>query len=334
MKAAITATGRYFPPREVPNSWFCDELGLDTSDAWIQERTGIRTRRLAEPGVACSHLAVEAGRIALARRGLTGADLDAIVVATVTPDQPLPSVACFVQAELQATRAFGFDLVAACSGFVYSLEVVTSMITSGRYQRILLLGADHMSSITDFGDRNTAVLFGDAAGAVLVEAVDDDHPGTIGPAILHSDGTGAEFLQIPAGGGRMPLTPALLDASMHKIKQEGRTVFKHAVTRMQQAVEELLQRCGMALSDVDLFVPHQANIRIVQAAARNLGLDEDRIVVTIDRFANTTSATIPTSLDIAWEEGRLRQGHRVVIATFGAGFTWGAQLITWGIPNP
>jgi len=330
MKAAITGTGRYFPEREETNAYFYEELGLDTSEDWIVERTGIRTRRLAGPGETCSTMAVAAARRCLQDAGRSVDDVDAIVVATVTPDQPLPSVACHVQAALGA-RCWAFDLVAACSGFVYGLNVVAGMVESGRAKCVLFIGADHMSSILDFRDRNTSIIFGDAAGAVLVEAVDDDHPGTVHRSTLHADGTGAKHLQIPAGGGAMPLTPQLLDEGLHFVKQEGRVVFRHAVSGIISVVREHLASEGITVDDIDLFVPHQANVRIIHAAMDRLKVPRDKTVITIDRYANTTAASIPTALDIAREEGRVRCGDRVLFATFGAGFTWGAQTVTWGL---
>lgn len=332
MKAAITATGRYFPEREVPNSYFYEDLGLDTSDEWIVSRTGIRTRRLADPakGETCSFMAAEAAKACLADAGLEAGDLDAIVVATVTPDQPLPSVACFTQAALGA-KGFAFDLVAACSGFVYGLDIVASMVEAGRANRVMFIGADHMSSILDFGDRNTCILFGDAAGAVLVEQVPDDHPGAIHRSLLRADGGGAGHLQIPAGGGRLPIDEAILAERMHKVKQEGRVVFRHAVSSIVKIVRQYFDEEELAVDDIALFIPHQANRRIIEAAADKLRVPRDKTVITIDRFANTTAASIPTALDLAREQGRVKVGDRLLFATFGAGFTWGAQTITWGV---
>ena len=331
MRAAIVATGRYFPPHEKPNSYFYGELGLETSEEWIRERTGIVTRRLALGDDTCSSMATKAARACLERAGRTPDELDAIVVATVTPDQPLPSVACHVQAALGAP-GFAFDLVAACSGFVYGLDVVASMVESGRAKRVLFIGADHMSSILDYTDRNTCVIFGDGAGAVLVEAVEDDAPGAIHRSLLRADGTGAKHLQIPAGGGAMPMSEAVLADRMHFVKQEGRVVFRHAVSNIIDIVGKLMKQEGLGVDDVALYVPHQANVRIIHAAMDRLRVPRDRVMVTIDRYANTTAASIPTALDIAYDEGRLKDGDRVLFATFGAGFTWGAQTITWQSP--
>ena len=333
MKAAITATGRYFPDREVSNAYFYDDLGLDTSEEWVTSRTGIETRRIADvaAGETCSFMAARAARACLEEAGLEPNDLDAIVVATVTPDQPLPSVACLTQAALGMTQGFAFDLVAACSGFVYGLDVCAAMVESGRAKRVMFIGADHMSSILDFSDRNTCILFGDAAGAVLVEQVPDDHPGTIHRSILRADGSGAPHLQIPAGGGALPIDEGVLAERLHKVKQEGRVVFRHAVSSIVKIVKEYFEQEGLSVEDVDLFIPHQANRRIIEAAADRLRVPRDKTVITIDRFANTTAASIPTALSIAREEGRLKTGDRLLFATFGAGFTWGAQTVTWGL---
>jgi 3-oxoacyl-[acyl-carrier-protein] synthase-3 len=334
VKAAITSTGRFFPDKEVPNSYFYEDLGLDTSDEWIVSRTGIKTRRLCDParGEVASTMAMAATRACLERVGMEASELDAIVVATVTPDQRLPSTAAFVQDGLGARNLWAFDLHAACSGFVYSVDLAASMVESGRARRVMVIGVDHMSSILDFTDRNSCILFGDGAGATLIEAVPDDHPGAIGRSILRTDGSGACFLEIPAGGGRVPLTTQVLKEHMHYVRQDGRTVFKHAVSRIVEVVRQVMEADGMTIDDIDLFVPHQANVRILKAAADRLKVPWEKVMITIDRFANTTAASIPTSLDIAYDEGRLKTGDTLLFAAFGAGFTWGAQWLTWGGP--
>ncbi len=328
-RAAITATGRYLPPRVVTNRHFWEELGLDTDDAWIVEQTGIRERRFADPGSGetTSWMGAQAARICLERRGISPGDVDGIILATVTPDQPIPSASCMLQEHLGAHRAWANDMVAACSGFLYALAQATAFVRSGMADRILVVGSETMSSVLNWTDRNTCVLFGDGAGAFLVEAAPDGEGATITDIVLGSDGSGAPMLRMPAGGSRMPASAETVAAGLHTVHQDGRQVFKHAVTRIGEAVDQLLLRNGMERSDVDLFVPHQANIRIIEAAARRLGMHDAKVVVTLDRWANTTSATIPSSYDLALEDGRVRPGQRVVLTAFGAGFTWASVLV-------
>lgn len=327
-RAALTATGRYFPSRVVPNSHFYDDLGLDTNEEWIRSRTGIRTRHFADAskGETTSGMCVKAAEQCLERRSLSPDRLDGIIVATITPDQTLPSTACFVQEALGAAGAWAFDLVAACSGYVYALAQATSMVRTGMADRILVIGAETMSSILDFTDRNTCIIFGDGAGATLVEAAP-----TGGLEIvdfrMHSAGKGADLLMIPAGGATQPASVDTVADRLHFVKQDGRAVFKHAVTRISQVIVELLEGHGLTASDVDLVVPHQANIRIIEACGRKLKIPMDQIAVTVDQWANTTAATIPTTLDWAITEGRVAPGSTVVLATFGAGFTWGSALL-------
>ncbi len=330
-RAVVTATGRYLPEREVPNSWFSDELGLETSDAWIQSRTGVQTRRFVdrEAGEATASMATEAARRCLASAGLTGADVDGILVATVTPDHFFPSTACLVQDALGAKGAYGWDTSAACSGFLFTLAQAAAMVRSGMARRLLVIGADTMSSIIDFEDRATCVIFGDGAGCFLVEGSDEPADGELLDFVMHTDGAGGDSLKMVAGGSRHPTTAQTVAANLHVVHQDGRTVFKHAVGRMGDVVTELLERNGLSSDDVKLAIPHQANLRIIQSIAKRQGWSMDRIAVTIDRWANTTAATLPTTLDWAVEEGRLERGDLVVFATFGAGFTWGAALMRW-----
>lgn len=330
-RAVVTATGRYLPEREVPNSWFCDELGLETSDAWIQSRTGVQTRRFVdrEAGEATASMATEAARRCLAQAGLTAGDVDGILVATVTPDHFFPSTACLVQDALGAKGAFGWDTSAACSGFLFTLAQGAAMVRSGMANRLLVIGADTMSSILDFGDRATCVIFGDGAGCFLVEGRDEPADGELLDFVMHTDGAGGDSLKMIAGGSRHPTSAQTLALNQHVVFQDGRTVFKHAVGRMGDVVTELLVRNGLSSADVKLAIPHQANLRIIKSIAKRQGWSMDRIAVTIDRWANTTAATLPTTLDWAVEEGRLEHGDLVVFATFGAGFTWGAALMRW-----
>ena len=327
-RAALTATGRYFPQRVVPNSYFYDDLGLETNEEWIRSRTGVVTRHFADAsaGETTSGMCVRAARQCLERADIDATGLDGIIVATITPDQALPSTACFVQDALGASGAWAFDLVAACSGYVYALAQATSMVRTGLANRVLVLGAETMTSILDFEDRNTCIIFGDGAGATLVEAKEQGGMEIV-DFRMHSAGSGAELLMIPAGGATHPASKDTVDARMHYVKQDGRAVFKHAVTRISQVIVELLEGHGLTPADVNLVVPHQANIRIIEACGRKLKIPMDQIAVTVDQWANTTAATIPTTLDWALEEGRVKPGDTVVLATFGAGFTWGSALL-------
>ena len=321
----ITATGQCYPPRVVTN----DDLALllDTTDEWIRTRTGIRERRWAEPGTGASDLAAPALAMALEQRGLPAAELDAILVATVTPDHAFPATACLVQARLGAARAFGFDLSAACSGFVYALATGASLVAAGTCRTVAVIGVDVMSTLLDVEDRRTAVLFGDGAGAVLLEPVD---PGLgLLDFDLGMDGAGAHALYLPAGGSRRPASAETVAAKEHCAVQNGKEVYRHAVPRMAAAARLMMDRNRLAPADLALFVPHQANLRIMEAAARRLDLPAGKMMVNVDRFANTTAATIPTALHQAAALGRLAKGDRVILAAFGAGFTWGSALLKW-----
>jgi 3-oxoacyl-[acyl-carrier-protein] synthase-3 len=321
----ITATGQCYPPRIVRN----DDLTLilDTTDEWIRTRTGIRERRWVEPGTSASDLAVPALRMALERRGLKASELDAILVATVTPDHAFPATACLVQDRVGAVNAFGFDLSAACSGFLYALTTGATLVAAGSCRKVAVIGVDVMSTLLDMEDRATAILFGDGAGAVLLEAVAEGH------GLLdfeqNMDGSGAHFLYVPAGGSRLPASRATVEAKEHCATMNGKEIFRRAVPLMAESARLMLDRNGLAPADLGLFVPHQANLRIMRAAASRLELPEERMMVNIDRYANTTAATIPTALHQAVEAGRLGQGDLVILAAFGAGFTWGGALMKW-----
>ncbi len=321
----ITATGQCFPPKVVTN----DDLAqiLDTNDEWIRSRTGIRERRWVEPGTGASQLGAPALQQALDARGLKASELDLLVVTTVTPDTLFPATACRIQERVGASNAFGFDLNAACSGFLFALTTAASMVAAGAARKAAVVGVDIMSTIINKEDRATAVLFGDGAGAVILEQVDP------GYGILdfehRIDGSGGEFLFMPAGGSLKPATAETVANKEHTIHQAGSEVFKNAVREMADNSRLLLDRNGMKGEDLGLFVPHQANIRIMDAAAKRLELDPSRMMVNIDRYANTTTATIPTALHQAREQGRLAKGDLVILSAFGAGFTWGSTLLRW-----
>jgi 3-oxoacyl-[acyl-carrier-protein] synthase-3 len=326
-KAAITATGHYVPPDVYPNAWF--EQRLDTTDAWIRARTGIAERRFASGGGA-SDLALPAARRCLEMRGIGAAALDCIIVATMTPDRPIPSTAAYLQAKLGASNAWGFDLAGACSGFVYALVTATKLVEGGAARRVLVCGADRMSSVIDPTDRSTAVLFGDGAGVVLVELSEDDEVGVF-EHVCRMDGEGAAALHIPAGGSLVPASAESVAQRRHFVLQDGATVFKAAVVGMAEVTEELLKRADLKLEDVAWMVPHQANRRIIEAVARRLGLPLERVVINLDRYGNTVAATIPLGLSEWHQEGRLAYGDRIVLAAFGAGFTSGAVYLRWAI---
>jgi 3-oxoacyl-[acyl-carrier-protein] synthase-3 len=328
VRAKISAVGAYVPPGVLTNADL--EKLVATNDQWITERTGIRERHIVTPGTATSDLAVEAAKACLARRGLAAADLDAIIVATVTPDMMFPATACLVQEKLGAPHAWGFDLSAACSGFLYALQVGAKLIESGAHQHVLVIGADVMSSIVDYTDRSTCILFGDGAGAVLLEPCEQDEVGLI-DFVHEIDGSGASALNMPAGGSLHPTTHATLDAKQHFVHQDGGSVYKVAVRKMAELSERVLKNNDLQGSDIDTFIPHQANRRIIEATADRLGMDLARVVINIDRYGNTTAATIPLAMDTALAEGTLKKGNMVLLASFGGGYTIGATLLRWEV---
>jgi len=331
-RATITASGRYFPARRLGNDYFYETLGLDTTEAWIRTRTGIEERRMVDPaaGESTATMAIAAARDCLEQRSLPGPDLDCIIVSTVSPDLGFPPVACLVQEAIGASKAWAYDLEAACSGFLYGLSTAAMMVESGRCQRVLVIGSDTMSSILDYTDRSTCVLFGDGAGAVLVEALADEPDRGFVDWSLHADGAGVRHLYRTGGGMLHAWDPAHSPLAQREfVYQEGNAVFRFAVRRMVEVLTTLLQRNGMAADEVDLVVPHQANVRILDAVRAKVGIPEDRWVLTLQRYANTTSATIPTSLDIARDDGRLAPGAAVGLCAGGGGFTWGATLLRW-----
>jgi 3-oxoacyl-[acyl-carrier-protein] synthase III len=326
VRVKISALGTHVPPRLLTNADL--EKMVDTNNQWITERTGIRERHIVDKGVATSDLAVEAAKKALAQRGIEASDIEAILVGTVTPDMFFPSTACLVQHKLGAKGAWGFDLSAACSAFLYALQVGTQFVATGAHKRVMVIGADVMSSIIDYTDRATCIIFGDGAGAVILEAADSDSLGVI-DFIHEVDGSGGCYLYMPGGGSLHPSTHETVDAKMHYVHQDGQAVFKFAVRKQTELCEKILERNGIKASDIDVFIAHQANKRIINATAERLGLRPENVVINIDRYGNTTAGTIPLAMDTARQEGKLKKGDLVLLASVGAGFTVGATLLRW-----
>jgi 3-oxoacyl-[acyl-carrier-protein] synthase III len=327
-RVEIKSLATYVPPRLLTNADL--EKMVDTTDEWILQRTGIRQRHIVDPGVATSDLAAEAAKEAIRRAGLKPEDIDLIVVGTVTPDMLFPSTACLVQHKIGATKAWGFDLSAACSAFTYALTVGSQLVAAGNVKNALVIGADVMSSIIDYTDRATCVLCGDGAGAVVLGPSDDPNVGILDFEHM-IDGGGGPALCMPAGGSRMPASHETVDQRLHYVKQDGQTVFKFAVKNTGEICERLLKRNNLTGEDLDLFVSHQANKRIILSAAERIGLPAEKVVINIDRFGNTTAATIPLALNDAVESGRLKKGHLIMVTSVGAGFTVGSLLVRWGI---
>ena len=326
VRAKISSVGTYTPPRLLTNKDL--ETMVDTTDQWITERTGIKQRHLVDKGVATSDLATEAARVCLAKRGIDASEVEAIIVATVTPDMMFPATACLVQSKLGATGAWGFDLSAACSGFPYALQIGAKLVESGAHKKVLVIGADVMSSIIDYTDRTTCIIFGDGAGAVLIEPCEADEVGLID--FWHEvDGTGGVSLNMPAGGSLHPATAETVANKDHYVHQDGQAVYKFAVRKMSEAAEGLLTRNGLTGADLGCFIPHQANKRIILSTAERLGMPESSVIINIDRFGNTTAGTIPLAMQTALEENRLKKGDLVLLAAVGAGFTVGATLLRW-----
>jgi 3-oxoacyl-[acyl-carrier-protein] synthase-3 len=326
VRVKISALGAYVPPRLLTNADL--EKLVETSDRWITERTGIRERHIVDKGVATSDLAVEAAKKALEQRGIGASDLDAILVGTVTPDMFFPSTACLVQDKLGAKGVWGFDLSAACSAFLYALQVGTQFVATGAHKRVMVIGSDVMSSIIDYTDRSTCIIFGDGAGAVILEPADVDSLGMID--FMHEvDGSGGCSLYMPGGGSLNPSTHETVDQKMHYVHQDGQAVFKFAVRKQTELCEKLLERNGIKAADIDVFIAHQANKRIINATSERLGLRPESVVINIDRYGNTTAGTIPLAMNTAREEGKLKKGDLVLLASVGAGFTVGATLLRW-----
>ncbi|HSC34010.1 MAG TPA: beta-ketoacyl-ACP synthase III [Thermodesulfobacteriota bacterium] len=317
-------TGSYAPDRILTNLEL--EKLVDTSDEWIQTRTGIRERRVAEPDVATSDIAYEASLKALESSGVDARDLDGIIVGTVTPDYLFPSTACILQSRLGAKKAFAFDLLAGCSGFLYALQAGKGIISGGDAKKLLVIGAETLSKITDFQDRTTCILFGDGAGAAVISA--SETPGILSTC-LGANGDEWELLYMPGGGSRIPPSEASINNRDHFLKMKGKEVFKEAVKALESSSLEAIKRADITPEEIDLFIPHQANYRILEAVRKRVGLPEEKVFSNLDRYGNTSSASVPLALDEAVRSGRVKEGDTILISVFGAGFTWGAAVVRW-----
>ncbi len=327
MNVAITSIAHWVPPDVYDNNWFAERM--DTNDEWIRSRTGIKERRFLKEG-GTTDILLPAAIECLKRRGLDPMDVDCIIIATVTPDRIFPASAAILQEKLGAKNAWGFDFAAACSGFLYALQTAAMMVKSGSVKNVLLCSGDKMSAIVDFEDRSTSVLFGDGGGVVLLEKTDEPGMGIL-DSILRMDGSGVPFLHQPAGGSLNPPTVESVQARKHYIYQEGQTVFKSAVKGMADVSFELMERNNMTADDISWLVPHQANLRIIDATAKRMGLSPEKVMVNIERYGNTTAGTIPICLSELHEQGKVKKGDYLVLASFGAGYTWGAILLRWSM---
>jgi len=325
MNARITVTSHNTPDNVMTNVDL--EKLVDTSDEWIQSRTGIVQRHIVSDDEASSDISTRIAKSLIKKRGISPDQLDLIIVGTVTPDHFTPSTAALVQKNIGATNAWGFDLSAACSGFIYGLETGANFISSGKYNKVMVIGVDTMTSILDYQDRDTCVIFGDGGGGVILEP-SDNNSGIV-DSILRMDGSGGEYLIVPGGGSRIPSTEASVNSRQHYIKQDGKTVFKYAVKGMAEVSKKLLDRNNLSGDDIALFIPHQANKRIIDASAERCGISPDKVLINIDRYGNTTAGTIPIALNEAVSENQINDGDYVLLAAFGAGFTWGSMLIKW-----
>jgi len=321
----ITGTGSFAPSKILTN--YDLEKMVDTSDEWIITRTGIKERRIAEDGTGPSDLSLEASRIALKEANLEPDQIDLILLGTVTPDYLLPSTACILQDKLKAKNAAVLDIVAACSGFIYGLSIASAFIGMGQYRNVLVIGVETLSKITNWEDRNTCVLFGDGAGAAVVSATTEER-GILG-TFLSGDGSLANLLHVPVGGAKVPLTRENFDLKQHYISMQGNEVFKSAVRAMEGAAKQIIQKVGLSSEEIDLLIPHQANIRIIEALAKRLKVPMDKVYVNIDRYGNTSAASVPIALDEARKKGVIKEGSKTVLVAFGAGFTWGSAVIKW-----
>ncbi|MEJ2545087.1 MAG: ketoacyl-ACP synthase III [Calditrichaceae bacterium] len=330
-RAYISASSHWVPEKVLTN--FDLEKLVDTSDEWIRTRTGIEERRILGAGKATSDMAAGAVKNLCEQRGMDPMEIDVIVVATITPDMFFPSTGNLVQEKVGAKNAWSFDVAAACSGFLFGLNIGSQFIEAGTHQKVVVVGADKMTSIVNYRDRNTCVLFGDAAGAVLLEPSDDDEIGLL-DFMLHSDGSGAEYLMMKGGGSLNPASLETIANDWHFIYQDGKSVFKFAVTKMADVAVKILERNKYSGSDIKLLIPHQANLRIIDGTVKRLGIDYDKVMININKYGNTTAATIPLALSEAYQQGKLDKGDLVLFATFGGGFTWGSGLVRWGLDNP
>ncbi len=327
MKATITATSRYLP-KQIMTNYELEKM-VDTSDEWIQSRTGIVERRVVSEGETTSDMCTIIAEELLKRSNTDPNEVDVIIIATVTPDMPTPATASLVQNRIGANNAWGFDLSGACTGFIYALDTGSRLIESGKYKKVIVIGSDTMSSILDYTDRNTCVLFGDGGGGVMLERAKDSDSGVI-DSILRTDGSGSDYLKIPGGGSLHPASYETVDQHLHYIRQDGQVVFKYAIKGMADISEEILKKNNIDSNSISLYVPHQANKRIIDGAAQRCGFKDDQVYININKYGNTTAGTIPICLDEAKELGRINNGDLILLAAFGAGFTWGSMLIRWG----
>lgn len=324
--AKITSVGHYVPDRIIDNKYF--ENFLDTNDEWIKTRTGISERRRLDKELPTSYMAVRAIQDLLSNRGIGAEEIDLIIVATVTPDMMYPSTACIIQKELGAKNAWGFDILAACSGFIFSLTTAIQFVQNGTHKKVIVVGADKMSSIANMEDRNTCILFGDAAGAVLLEPTEDRDSGIL-DTIMRIDGEGGKYLYQLGGGSLNPATHETVDKRMHFVYQDGKSVFKDAVKGMADISYEIMEKNNITADQVSYLVPHQANMRIITACAERMGISMDKVMVNIHKYGNTTSATIPTCISEYWKNGKVKKDDYIILSSFGAGYTWGSILVKW-----
>jgi len=332
MRAIIAGVGHFAPENKLTNKDL--EQMVDTNDEWITTRTGIKERRILEKGKGTSFMAVKAAEMVLSKRNISADELDLIIVATVTPDMPVPSTAALVQKELKTSNCWGFDLNGGCTGFVYALSIASQFVESGKHQKVMVIGADKMSAIIDYEDRNTCVLFGDAAGAVLIEPSNDNLANDslgIRDFILHMDGSGYKSLYVNAGGSLEPASQETVSKRKHFVYQDGKAVFKRAVKDMADVSIQIMEKNNLTGKDIRFLIPHQANFRIIDAVAKKMNLDKDHVVVNIGKYGNTTAATIPLAMSEAYQDGLIKKGNWIVISAFGAGYTWGSCLIKWAM---